>query len=823
MSGAARGAKNISKATSQTEICRAAKLLFEPGAVVEVRVPNAGSYKTLSGYYDDPVAMVDDIVRLDARIFSAIYWTMNSVSRSLSGRAYNRIKNYAKHTTSDHDITHRRWLLIDADPKRPADISSSDAEHQAALALASTIQQDLAAAGWPEPIYADSGNGAHLLYRIELSNNEESTALVRDVLTALATRYNSDIVVVDSATYNASRIVKVYGTTARKGDNIDERPHRISKILTAPAEAHVVPIDLLRALAGQYQIASGAHRSSVASSASFDLTAFLDRHGVRYRPPVACEGGRKFVLEECPWDPLHTAPDAAVFEGADGKLGFRCFHNSCDGRGWHDFRNLLQSRGRTAGASTPGAAPDRADDLNTGRAARSQARHSGGHGIDVHSGAPSIFNSVAPYPAPLGENAYYGIAGCFVRLVERHTEADPSFMLIQFLAYAGNVIGRDAFVWAGADRHHSNIFLCGVGPTSAGRKGSAAGPCQLFFKDIDEDWVHSIQSGLSSGEGLIWCVRDPIYRREKMNQGKGKAAQYEEVMIDSGVSDKRLLVHESEFFGPLQAMRRQGNTLSPVMRSAFDKGNLNSMVKNSPGKATDAHISIVGNITKEELLRAMLVDEMDNGFANRFLWACSRRSRCLPEGGRMWEVIESEPFRNLQKDFNRIHHAVKGSVNRDAEASDIWGYDDKPYAGVYGDLTKERHGMYGACTARAAALTLRLSLIYALLDGANEIRKEHLIAALEVWRYCDESARFIFGGALGDPTADAILRALRAAPGGLTRTEITALFDRHKSATELDRALMVLHTRGLVRFDRQPTKGRTLERWFAVWQTEIPA
>jgi hypothetical protein len=98
----------------------------------------------------------------------------------------------------------------------------------------------------------------------------------------------------------------------------------------------------------------------------------------------------------------------------------------------------------------------------------------------------------------------------------------------------------------------------------------------------------------------------------------------------------------------------------------------------------------------------MLVDEMDNGFANRFLWACSRRSKCLPEGGRMWETIKSESFCELQKDFNQIHYKVQGATRRDAEASDTWGYDDKPDSGVYSELTKERHGMYGACTARAA-------------------------------------------------------------------------------------------------------------------------
>lgn len=125
--------------------------------------------------------------------------------------------------------------------------------------------------------------------------------------------------------------------------------------------------------------------------------------------------------------------------------------------------------------------------------------------------------------------------------------------------------------------------------------------------------------------------------------------------------------------------------------------------------------------------------------------------------------------------------------------------------------------MYGACTARAAALTLRVSLIYALLDGSAEIRREHLSAALEVWRYCDDSAKYIFGDRLGDPTADEILRALRAVPAGLNRSEISALFDRHKSSSEISRALMVLHSSGRARFERVPTMGRPVERWFAVW------
>ena len=786
------------------EVRRAISCLFRPGNVVEVRVPNAGKNGTISGYFADWEALARELERLEQLKFQGVFWTINPVNPALLGRADNRLKHHVATATSDADVLRRQFLPVDLDPCRPVGVSSSDAEHAAALEMARAIRTRLTNDGWPLPVLADSGNGAHLLYRLDLPNDADSSALVKQVLDALSDRHTNGTVAVDLTTYNAARIFKAYGTTARKGDSTDARPHRLSRILEAPANVEIVPVELLRALAAEAPVKTTGRVLTLrrTTAGTFDVEQFLQRHGVRYRPPVAFEGGRKFVLEECPWDSGHRAPDAAVFEGADGRLGFKCFHNSCQSRGWREFRELIEPANRNTQVISAMGDPDAAP----------------GENARTEENTPSIFQDLAPYPAPLGEDAYYGIAGRFVRLVEPHTEADPSFMLIQFLASAGNIIGRRAFVWAGADKHYSNIFICGVGPTSSGRKGSAAGPAQLFFKDIDEDWVRSIQSGLSSGEGLIWCVRDPIYRREKVSQGKGKAAEYEDVQVDPGVVDKRLLVQQSEFFGALQAMRRQGNNLSPTMRDAFDKGHLNSMVKNSPAKATDAHITIVGNITKEELLRGMLVDEMDNGFANRFLWACSRRSKCLPEGGRMWEVIESEPFRELQKDFNRACSGVEGSVRRDGDASDIWGYDNRPDTGVYRELTQERHGMYGSCTARAAAITLRVSLIYALLDGAREIRKEHLEAALEVWRYCDDSAKYIFGDALGDPTADEILRGLRAAPTGMPRTEIAALFDRHKSAGELSRALLVLHNRGLVRFESQKTKGRPMEKWYAVWQ-----
>ncbi len=209
----------------------------------------------------------------------------------------------------------------------------------------------------------------------------------------------------------------------------------------------------------------------------------------------------------------------------------------------------------------------------------------------------------------------------------------------------------------------------------------------------------------------------------------------------------------------------------------------------------------------------MLNEEMDNGFANRFLWVCSQRSKSLPEGGRMSQVN----FSDLQA---RITSAVRvalevGAVERDDDAAALWGKDGIPDPGAYHALARERHGLFGTATARAPAQVLRLSLVYALLDRSEKIRRQHLEAALEVWRYCEDSAKYIFGDALGDPTADEILRALRASPGGMTRTEIAGLFARNKSAAEITRALMVLHKRGLARFAKEPSTGRSPERWFA--------
>lgn len=415
------------------------------------------------------------------------------------------------------------------------------------------------------------------------------------------------------------------------------------------------------------------------------------------------------------------------------------------------------------------------------------------------------------WPAPLDEAALLGLAGEFVRLVEPHTEADPNAIHIQFLTALGNAVGRNASYQVEATLHHANEFVLIVGDTSRARKGTSFDrvrrPFELFEGD---DWPTRVFSGLSSGEGLIWQVRDPIIKREKVKE-KGRPPRYEDVIADPGVSDKRIFVIEGEFASTLRVLRRDGNTLSATMRLAWDGAAiLQTLTKNSPGKATGAHVSIVGHITAPELRRELDSTDMGNGFANRFLFVCARRSKELPHGGRL---IDSDLAPVAQK----LAAVLAWSRERERifrfsrTASLVW---EK----VYGELTKPSPGLYGSIIARAEAHVLRLSMIYAVLDRSEEISVDHLKAALAVWQYAEDSARYLFGESLGNPVADAILKALQNAGNeGLTRSEIRDLFDRNQSSGRIAGALSELLRNGLVRNmkDDREGRGRPAERWVA--------
>jgi len=267
------------------EVSLALSLLFEPGQVVEVRAITEEGMA--SGYFDDPAALVAVVEPLDATGTAGIYVTLNEVDPALLSRRANRVKmrlSKKDATTADSDIVRRRWFPVDIDPVRPSGVSSTDQEHKAALARAREIAAYLTERGWPDPVLADSGNGAHLLYRIDLPNDEESRDLVKRALEALDVMFSDKVCTVDTANHNAARIWKLYGTTSRKGDNTRDRPYRTGKILVAPDHIGIVGRDLLEKLATSLPVPEQpAQKSTSHCGQKIDLRSWLASHGIQHR------------------------------------------------------------------------------------------------------------------------------------------------------------------------------------------------------------------------------------------------------------------------------------------------------------------------------------------------------------------------------------------------------------------------------------------------------------------------------------------------------------------------------------------------------------
>jgi hypothetical protein len=411
------------------------------------------------------------------------------------------------------------------------------------------------------------------------------------------------------------------------------------------------------------------------------------------------------------------------------------------------------------------------------------------------------------WPEEIADAAYHGIVGAFVRAIEPHSEADPSALLVHLLVGLGNVIGKTMFRIADGAYHYCNLFAVCVGPTGHGRKGTAWARVREPLKLIDPIWADSIASGLSSGEGLIWFVRDPISETVPIKE-KGRATgDYDTYIADPGVTDKRRLIVQTEFSATMKAANRLGNTLSDTMRQAWDDGNLRIINKNSPAIATDAHISIVGHITKEELRKLLDSTEAANGWGNRILWLCVRRTKLLPFGGELDRQL-TESFAKSCRAVLEFARAHAGPLEFDIDARDRW-------ESVYPQLTTGRPGLVGNLLARGEAQTLRLACLYATLDRQTVIGTEHLKAALAVWEYAERSVESIFGDRSGDPDMDAILAALRSAPDGMTRTQISSLFARHLSTSRIDQALASLLKANLIRVEKVRTTGRPMEIWRA--------
>ena len=376
------------------------------------------------------------------------------------------------------------------------------------------------------------------------------------------------------------------------------------------------------------------------------------------------------------------------------------------------------------------------------------------------------------WPSKPRKEADSGILGAYVKRIEDQTKADPFGILTQALVAAGNIIGPRPFMRVGADLHRTNLFAVNVGKTSHARKTMSKNVALAPFKGIDQEWeTDCIKNGVSTGEGIVNAVRDPTGSERPI--------------------DRRLLLIEMEFGKTLTVMNRNESTTGAILRQAWDGGSQQVLTRTNPLVASNAHISLIGHITRAVFLQTNLKSvDLRNGVANRINWTLVQRARILPEPPPIDGALIEDVSQTLRDAIMFARDQTE--MTRDEEARALWNE-------VYPQLTADRSGVWGDVTARAEAQVLRLSMILALLDRSTVIRVEHLQSALALWNTTRTAPASSLGVSPADRITTKICVALTRSPGGLTRTRVNKnVLGGNLTATEIEDALLQLELDNMI-------------------------
>ena len=304
--------------------------------LVEIRILDPETKRSYSGYFTDIETILREIKRYEK---CNLYFTLNVIDPACYSREqHDRISTRPKSTTSDMEILGRKWCLIDIDCEKPSDTNSTDAEKELAKGVVNEVYKFLRDEGFEKPIICDSANGYHLLYKQAMISNPQNTETMKNFLKVLDMYFSTDKVKIDCTTFNPSRICKLYGVISRKGSDTKERPQRESKILRVPQEVKITPNEYFEKVASYLPKPEKRDRSNNWGANSFDLDEFIQTYNIKVRNIVNSHDYTKYILEECPFNSSHRAPDSAIFKMRDGSYGFKCLHNSCSQYTFKDFR-----------------------------------------------------------------------------------------------------------------------------------------------------------------------------------------------------------------------------------------------------------------------------------------------------------------------------------------------------------------------------------------------------------------------------------------------------------------------------------------------------
>lgn len=311
-------------------------LFHEAGSVFEVRIPKTKA-GTISGYFND-TAIAAALISKENGKHQSIYVTVNPVNPDLLARSENRLTFGSFMTSSDGDVTRRRWFLMDFDPVRPAGISSSDSELLEARDKADSVVEWLTSIGWPEPIRADSGNGVHVMYRVDEPNDDPARIDFECALKMLSSIFSDDRVKVDVTVFNASRVWKIYGTVSAKGSSTEERPHRVAMLTRVPKELKLLTREQIETVARPIRDADSNEYRDMTGEYIGDMVKWLTDRGqtVMSGPrPMFGNEGQKWIISKCPFNETHQSPMVGL---VNNRPVYRCLHDSCSAFRWKEFR-----------------------------------------------------------------------------------------------------------------------------------------------------------------------------------------------------------------------------------------------------------------------------------------------------------------------------------------------------------------------------------------------------------------------------------------------------------------------------------------------------
>ena len=314
-------------------------MLHEKGDVFEVRIPGSKG-GTTSGYFNDTTLAAQYISRINGKAQS-IYVTANPVQPQLIARCANELRPYTKSTTTDSEILKRRWFLLDFDPVRPAGISSTQEEWQNAFDCATIVVEWLTSLGWPKPLMASSGNGIHVMYRIDMENTPEVTVDITAATKMIASVFSNEYVDIDTSVCNAARIWKVYGTISAKGSHTVERPHRVAHLLSLPEKNELLSHALIETMARPIRDADSTEFNDTDGHYIKDMEKWLaDRKQevVSGPRPLYKNEGQKWEIAVCPFNNTHVRPIVGL---VNNKPIYRCLHNSCSAFRWKEYRQKI--------------------------------------------------------------------------------------------------------------------------------------------------------------------------------------------------------------------------------------------------------------------------------------------------------------------------------------------------------------------------------------------------------------------------------------------------------------------------------------------------